>query len=50
MILIALVSARHMKEFFRQKAFTESEELLAYRNVSQINVAFLAGLYLSIVE
>ena len=35
---------------FRQKAFTESEELLAYRNVSEINFAFLAGLYLSIVE
>lgn len=36
---------------FRQKVFTESEELLAYsRNASEINVAFLAGLYLSIVE
>ena len=51
MILIALVSARHMKEFFVRKVFTESEELLAYsRNASEINVAFLAGLYLSIVE
>lgn len=35
---------------FRQKAFIESEELLPYRNVSEINVGFLAGLYLSVVK